>query len=184
MYQTILATALGGLISVVVQLISNKHLRKIEEKKFYEKLALFEKEELKNQRLEKKKILFEILQIINEHETQISYSKFFIYTDRKISKFEYDNMYMETIEKLNKLKTIILLYFSELDDYADKILCKNGEHWITVRVLLESDGYNTESWKLGENRLFIITGESRALINELRKKIVNISNKLQKDDFC
>lgn len=183
MYQTIIATALGGLISVAAQLISNKHLRKIEEKKIHEKLVLFEKEELKNQKLEKKKILFEILQIINEHETQISYTKFFIDTDRKISKSKYDKMHIETTGKLNKLESIILLYFPDLQEDINNISCNNGEHWMTVRDILENE-YNTELWKFNENRLLTIITEGKSMINELREKIIDISKKIQKDDLC
>lgn len=183
MYQTIIATALGGLISVATQLISNKHLRKIEEKKIHEKLVLFEKEELKNQKLEKKKILFEMLQIINEHETQISYTKFFIDTDRKILKSEHDKMHIETTRKLNELESIILLYFPDLQKDINNISRNNGEHWMIVRDILENE-YNTELWKFNENRLLTIITEGKSMINELREKIVDLSDKLRKNDFC
>lgn len=178
-YSTIVATAIGGCISLIAQIVNNKYHIKIEDKRLHKELIKLHEEEVYRQKGEKRNIILKAFELLNNLECSVSQTQSFIDSEKNISKIEHDRLYQEIRDKTNNLQSIIATYFPELYGYSKELDSKNGAYWLQQRSLLATNYYNDkEQWKFINDGLISIVRDYNGYIGKLKSELISRSKKL------
>jgi len=178
-YSTIVATVIGGCISLIAQIINNKYHIKIEDKRLHEEFMKLHEEEVYRQKGEKRNIILKAFELLNNLEYSVSQTQSFVDSEKKISVIEYDKLYQGIRDEINNFQSIIATYFPDLYDCSKELDSKNGAYWLLQRSLLATNYYNEkEQWKFINDRLISIVSDYNGYIGRLRSELINISREL------
>ncbi len=178
-YSTILATTIGGCISLIAQIINNRYHVTIEDKKSHKELIKLHEEELYRQKGEKRNVILKAFKLLHSLEYSVSQTQSFIDSEKNMLQIEHDQLYQEIRDKTNHLESIIATYFPELYDYTQELDSRSGAYWIQQRLLLSTSFDNDkEQWKFINDGLISTVRDYSGYIGKLRRELINIAIEL------
>ncbi|KFF17766.1 hypothetical protein [Flavobacterium hydatis] len=179
----ILLLVTGAAIPIITTFFNNKSQTKRDTLKYKNDLKTAienrEFEEAKNYREYLMKTVEEIHQLLSYFEHNISLTKSLIESTKKLTPEESDTIYENELEKLIRLKSIVL---SRFPDYYDNILNIAALHnifWGNQRTLLGINiKENTEGYRLTTELLFETQNKTRKEIDLILVHLKKYSEKV------
>lgn len=141
---TIIATASGGLISIITLIINNKHLFSLEKRKYKKEFHLLQEKEISEQKKHKIELLLEATEILSYLEDAISQTKSFMDMMKSITEFEHDEIYQQELIKIHRLESIMIVYFPRLYSDVRNMTGKHNIYWGRQRIFLQIKYENNE----------------------------------------
>lgn len=143
-YSTIIATASGGLISIITLIINNRYSLFLEKKKYKKEFHLLQEQEISEQKRHKLELLLEATEILSYLADAISQTKSFMDMMKNITEFEHDEIYQQELNKVHRLESIIIVYFPQLYYDLRDMIGKHNIYWLQQRMFLITKYENNE----------------------------------------
>ncbi|WP_010665269.1 hypothetical protein [Marinilabilia salmonicolor] len=175
----------GAAIPIIISLINNYTQGKRDIQKFKnDRISQQEKRkfEVQNEyKLFLRQSIEEIITLLGLLKHAVSITSSIIHSKKNISINEYDELYEKEVERLIKLKTLILTRFPEFSNKISSIEGCHNRYWGEQRMLLLIN----PKTELGEfqtkmERIFPITEETSNSIDMLIKELIKHSESIKK----
>ncbi|MBX9188552.1 hypothetical protein HCG69_10780 [Bacteroides sp. K03] len=134
---TIIATASGGLISIITLIINNRYSFYLEKKRSKKEFYLLQEKEISEQKKQKLELLLEATEILSYLEDAISQTKSFMDMMKSVTEFEHDEIYQQELIKIHRLESIIIVYFPRLYSDVRNMTGKHNIYWGQQRIFLQ-----------------------------------------------